>query len=91
MSTGWILTISFAVTFISVFSGVFLAYFLGTRGDRVKRLEDEDSQRVMAKESIANELQNVLNDAEGYLGTVVQPHPGTYLPSDLSPMPKTQP
>ena len=76
MSTFWILIISFAVTFTSTFCGVFLAYFLGTRGDRVKRREEEDSQRVKAKESIANELRNVLKDAELYLETVAQPHTG---------------
>jgi len=79
MGIGWFLAISGAITFISVFSGVFLAYFLGARGDRAIHREEEDAQRDRAKESIANELRNVLNDAEGYLARVAQPHPGVII------------
>ena len=49
---------------------------MGAGGDRIKRREEEDSQRVKAKESIANELRNVLADAEVYLAAVTQPHSG---------------
>ena len=74
MGVGWFLVIQF----FSVFSGVFLAYFLGTSWDRAKRREEEEAQQVRAKESIAAELLNVYEGVGRYLREV-QPSPGKYV------------
>ena len=67
------------ITFISVFSGAAFGQIMATHWDRIKRREEEAAQLVRAKESIATELRNVLDDAEVYLAIFTQPHPGTFL------------